>query len=80
MIGSNTIILNENNPTVLLDTIERDGKKENILLIHFKARIIDEVNIGDARWFTLDQIYDLRDQDIISSPNVLICSEYFLKN
>lgn len=80
VIGSNTIILNENNPTVLLDTIERDGKKENILLIHFKARIIDEVNIGDARWFTLDQIYDLRDQDIISSPNVLICSEYFLKN
>lgn len=80
VVWDNKITLLNDNPTVLLDIIERDGQEENILLIHFKANIWDEVNIGEAKWCTLDQIRDFSDQDMISSPNVLICSEYFLKN
>ena len=64
---------------MLLDTIERDGQEENILLIHFKASIMDEDNIGEAKWCTLDQIRDFSNQDMISSPNIFICSEHFLQ-
>ena len=80
VVWVNKITLTEDDPTVLLDTIERDGQEENMLLIHFKASIMDEDNICEAKWCTLDQIRDFSNQDMISSPNILICSEHFLKN
>ena len=80
VVGSNQIILSDDTPVILLDIIERNGVEENMLLVHFRASLSDESDIGEAKWFTLDQIYELASQDMISSPNIVICSEHFLKN
>ena len=44
---------------ILIDTITRDNQPEQLLLIHYRAYIENEINIGEARWFTLSAIEDL---------------------
>jgi hypothetical protein len=78
VIWENKIILSEMEPTVLFDSIIRDGQEEKILLIHYKASIYDEENINNVEWFTLEQIEELHQSWQVSSPNILICSKYFL--
>lgn len=78
VVWENQITLAEAEPTVLLDTIIRDGIPEKILLIHYKASIQHEDDIHDAEWFTLEQIETLHQLEQTSSPNILFCSRYFL--
>ena len=42
VVGNNPISLSDLDPMILLDTIERDLKIEQILLIHYKANITYE--------------------------------------
>ena len=45
VVGDNVVVLTEDEPTILIDSIIRDGNPEKILLIHYKAHIQNEVNI-----------------------------------
>lgn len=78
VVWDNTITLTADDPTILIDTIVRDGKEERILLIHYRAHIEDEINIGEAKWFTLAEIESLHNNGNTSSPNILIASQHFL--
>jgi len=75
VVKNNLVVLRENDPLVLFDTIIRDDKKEEILFIHYEASIKDENDIWDAIWMSLDQIKNIQ----TSSPNVIIASKFFLK-
>jgi hypothetical protein len=78
VVWDNQIFLTEDDPTILLDTILRDGISEKILLIHYKAHIENELDIGDAKWFSLSEIENLHISWNTSSPNIIIASRHFL--
>lgn len=59
VVGDNSIELSDDNPTILFDMIQRDGKEEQILLIHYRASIANEEKLGNAEWFTFEQIEEL---------------------
>lgn len=78
--ASNKITLvDEDNPLVMLDTIDLRGYDEKTLLIHYKATIADEENIGDTAWFSLDEVRMLDAKNETSSENVVMVTERFLK-
>jgi hypothetical protein len=79
VIGTGKIILIEQAPLVLIGKVERDGNEENIVLMHYLARIDDERDIHDAKWFSLDEVMILDAENKTSSENVRIASAYFLK-
>ncbi len=66
-------------PLIITDEIERDGKVERLVLIHYAAVISVDAEIGECKWFSIDEIRELEKQDQLSSPNVRIACEYFLK-
>ena len=66
-------------PLPILGTIERDGKEEQILLIHYLAEVEEEPETKEYEWFTLEQIEDMARNGEVSSPNILIASKYFLR-
>ncbi len=78
VVWDNMITLTEDDPTILIDTIIRDTQPEQILLIHYRANIKDEYDIGESRWFSLSEIEDLHKNWNTSSPNILIASRHFL--
>ncbi len=78
VVGDNVVVLTEDEPTILIDSIIRDGNPEKILLIHYKAHIQNEVNIWDAKWFSLPEIEELHSSGNTSSPNIIIASRHFL--
>ncbi len=78
VVWDNTITLTEDDPTILIDTITRDNQPEQMLLIHYRAHIENEIKIGEARWFTISEIEDLHKNWNTSSPNILIASQHFL--
>jgi hypothetical protein len=59
--------------------IERDGKSEQLVLIHYAAEITaGEPNSEDEwGWFSLDKINEMMKNDEISSPNILLASKHF---
>lgn len=63
----------------MLDTIDLRGYEEKTLLVHYKATIRDEENIGDCAWFSLDAIRMLDAKNETSSENVKMVSEQILK-
>lgn len=67
-------------PFVVVDEIERDGKKELLTLIHYVASVEagSTPTKGDWKWFTLDEIIALEKVGNVSSPNIRIACEYFL--
>jgi hypothetical protein len=79
VVGENLVIITHDTPTILLDTIDRDGEIETILLVHYKASIENETITWNARWFTIEEIETLHKDNQLSSPNILICSTEFLK-
>ena len=72
------ITLDPMEPLILVGKIDRDGREENIVLIHYLASIIDETQIVDAAWFTMEEIMLLDAENKTSSENIRIASEYFL--
>ena len=79
VIGNNHITLLESEPVVLFDIIDLHWYEEKTLLIHYKANIADETNIGLCQWFSLEEIRMLDAKNETSSENVKIISEQFLK-
>lgn len=78
VIGDTPItLLDEEHPILLMDEVDL-REEEQVLLIHYKASIGDEKNIGDARWFTLDEVTMLDAKEETSSSNVRIVSEKYL--
>ena len=78
VIWETPLSFDEYPPILLLDTIERNGNHEKLLLIHYRASIQDEENIGEAEWFSFSEVESLHLEDKLSSPNVLIATEKFL--
>lgn len=77
--GNEIMLIDPENPIVLYDIIDLHGYEEKTLLIHYKASVSDEENIGKAQWFTLDEILMLDAKNQTSSPNVRIVAEKFLQ-
>jgi len=73
-------LIDEEHPVVVFDTIDLNGYEEKTLLIHYKATIDDEEKIGDAKWYTLDEIRLLDAMNQTSSSNVRIVSEQLLQH
>lgn len=79
VVGKNTItLLDEEHPVLIMDEVDLREEEEQVLLIHYRATIADESNIGDASWFTLDEVMMLDAKEETSSSNVRIISERFL--
>ncbi|GAB0174555.1 MAG: hypothetical protein HHAS10_04340 [Candidatus Altimarinota bacterium] len=79
VVGNNTItLLDEEHPVLLMDEVDLREEEEQVLLIHYKALIDDESNIGDASWFTLDEVMMLDAKEETSSSNIRIITEKFL--
>lgn len=80
-LGENNEItlVDPKNPIVLFDVIDLHGYEEESLLIHYKAKISDEENIGKSKWFSLEEILILDAKNQTSSPNVRIVAEKFLQ-
>jgi ADP-ribose pyrophosphatase YjhB (NUDIX family) len=66
-------------PLPIVGQITRDGKPEQIVLLHYLAEIIEEPENKEYEWFTLEQIEEMTEKGEVSSPNILIASRYFLK-
>ena len=73
------VTLSCNDPLLIFWEIERNGDIEKLLLSHYKAKLNDENNIWDWEWKTLEEIQELANKDMLSSPNVLIAVKHFLK-
>lgn len=79
IVGENTITLvDEEHPVLLMDELDLRDEEEQVLLIHYKATIWDEESLGDASWFTLDEVKMLDAKEETSSSNIRIISEKFL--
>lgn len=61
-----------------MDEIDLREEEEQVLLIHYKATIENEKNVGEATWFTLDEIKMLDAKEETSSSNIRIVSEKLL--
>lgn len=80
VVWNNTItLLDKENPIVIFDTIDLHWYEEKTLLIHYKATIEDEEEIGECQWFSLEAIKMLDAKNETSSENVKMVSEKFLK-
>lgn len=59
--------------------IERDGNEDNILLVHYLGTLSDEADIGEAKWFRLEEVILLDAENKTSSENIRIASTHFLR-
>jgi len=75
-----TIAIMNQTPFIVSDMIERDGKSEQLVLIHYAAEITaGELDSEDEwGWFSLDKINEMMKNDEISSPNILLASKHFV--
>lgn len=73
---SDITIVNDS-PLCLLGDIEREWKKEKVLLYHYKCSLNSSHDIWDAEWKTFSELKELAKQDMLSSPNILIAVEHF---
>lgn len=79
VVWKNTIqLIDEEHPVLLMDEIDLREEEEQVLLIHYKATIENEKNVGEATWFTLDEIKMLDAKEETSSSNIRIVSEKLL--
>ena len=79
IVGDNRVtLMDEEHPILLMDEVDLREEEEQVLLIHYKAQIEDESSIGDASWFTLEEVTMLDAKEETSSSNVRIVSERFL--
>lgn len=80
IIGDNTTItlLDPEHPIVLLDTIDIEWYDVETLLIHYAANIADEENIGDCKWFSVEEIFLLDAKNETTSANIRIVTEKVL--
>jgi uncharacterized membrane protein affecting hemolysin expression len=78
VIGDTEVTLIKQDPLIITGMIDKEGDEENIVLIHYLASITDESAIGDAQWFSLEEVMILDAENKTSSENVRIASSHFL--
>ncbi len=68
-------------PLLITGTIKRANKKEQVVLIHYLGEVAPDSNPtrGEWNWFTLSEIGKMHKQGKLSSKNVLIAAQHFLK-
>lgn len=76
--GENKITLSPKDPLVLLGEIIHQHDEEKIMLIHYLGSIEDEENVGEAQWFTHEEVTMLDAENKTSSENVKIATDFFL--
>lgn len=78
-IGLEVELIDNIDPLIIVDEIERDGEKEQMILIHYLAKLKNgfKPDLSKCAWFTLDEVKELEKNDNVSSPNILIGCEYF---
>ncbi len=78
-LGLQVMLTEGVDPLIVTDEIERDGKVERLVLMHYVAIIPVDAEIGECQWFSIDEIRELEKQGQLSSLNVRIACEHFLK-
>lgn len=79
VVGSeNLITLTQDDPLLLMGEIEREGHEQKIVLMHYLAHIADETNVGEAKWFSQEEVTMLDAENKTSSENIKIATDYFL--
>ncbi len=78
-IGLEVELIENLEPLIIADEIERDGEKEKLILIHYLAKLKDgfEPDLSKCAWFTLDEVKELEKNNNVSSPNILVGCKYF---
>lgn len=80
VLSQDNITLCENNPCVIIDEIKREWEVEKLILVHYKAELGNESEIWEAEWKSLEEVYELEKENMLSSPNVVIAAKYFLES
>ena len=78
-LGIKIKLVDDIDPLIVIGKIQRDGKEDNLFLVHYLAKIVEEPEERKYDWFTLDQIKKMTEEGMVPSANVLIASEHFLK-
>ena len=78
-VGLEVELIENSDPLVIADEIERNGEKEKIILIHYLAKLKNgfKPDLSRCAWFALDEVKELEKNDNVSSPNILIGCQYF---
>ena len=80
-LGVKVELVSNKEPLVIIDKIFRDDKEEIVILMHYLAKLKDGSvpTKGEWKWFDFNEIKELERQNSISSPNIGIACEHFLK-
>jgi ADP-ribose pyrophosphatase YjhB (NUDIX family) len=80
-VGLEVELIENLEPLIIADEIERNGEKEKIILIHYLAKLKDgfKPDLSKCAWFTLDEVKELEKNNNVSSPNILIGCKYFTR-
>lgn len=80
-LGVNIKLADGVDPFIIMDQMNINGEKEKIILIHYLASIEKDSTPtkGEFKWFSLDEILELEKRDNVSSPNIRIAAQHFLK-
>lgn len=78
-VGLEVELIENSDPLIIADEIERNGEKEKLILIHYLAKLKDgfKPDLAKCAWFTLDEVKELEKNNNVSSPNILIGCKYF---
>lgn len=81
-LGLHVKLRTDISPLPIVGTIERDGKEEQIFLLHYLADLEEgsELQSSKAKWFSLEEVEEMTQKGETSSPNVLIAAKHFLNN
>ncbi len=81
-LGLKVELIEDKEPFHIIDEIQRDGKKEVLVLTHYLARIKSnsKPNKGEFGWYSLKEILQMEKEDKLSSPNIVLASKHFLNS
>jgi ADP-ribose pyrophosphatase YjhB (NUDIX family) len=81
-LGLEVELIENLEPLIIADEIERNGNKEKLILIHYLAKLKNgfEPDLSRCAWFTLDEVQELEKNNNVSSPNILIGCKWFTQN
>jgi len=67
-------------PLPILGQVERKGQVEWVVLIHYRAEMINAVpeKSGEYRWCSLEELEMLHKQGDLSSANMVIAAKHFM--
>lgn len=68
-------------PLPILGQVDRHGQKEWVVLIHYRAEMLNAVpeKPGEYHWCSLKELEVLNEKNDLSSANMVIAARYFLQ-